>query len=81
MRREGYSTLEIYDVLTGAGLPWQEIQLLIERVEIELKGMKFEERPTQLKLALESALEEFREELNLKLEILDKKISALQRRR
>ncbi|MFN4133401.1 MAG: hypothetical protein ACK4GQ_03425 [Candidatus Hadarchaeales archaeon] len=80
MRREGYSTSEIYDVLTGAGLPWQEVHLLIERVELELQEMKFESRPDQLRRLLDEALANLRDEISARLETIERKLAKHRRK-
>ncbi|MEM3401707.1 MAG: hypothetical protein QXH08_00555 [Candidatus Hadarchaeales archaeon] len=80
MRREGHSTSEIYDVLTGAGLPWQEVQLLIERVELELREMKFESRPDQLRRLLDEAFRDLENKINARLEAIEKKLGERKRR-
>ncbi len=77
MLREGFSQDEIYDVLTGAGIPWQEAQLLIERVEAELRGAGFEPRTSQMKRILDEALEETRREILSKIESISKQIEFL----
>jgi hypothetical protein len=77
MFREGFSRDEIYDVLTGIGLPWQEVQLLIERVDAELREAGFESRPTQMKKVLEDALQETKQELLSHLESLARQLEFL----
>jgi hypothetical protein len=77
MFREGFSRDEIYDVLTGIGLPWQEVQLLIERVEAELREAGFESRPTRLKRVLEEILQETKRELFVRLESLARQLEFL----
>ncbi len=77
MLREGFSQDEIYDVLTGAGIPWEEAQLLIERVEAELHGAGFEPRTTQTKKIVDEALAETRMELLSKIDAICKQIELL----
>ncbi len=48
MMRAGFSHDEIYDVLTGTGLPGEQVQLLIDRVAAELHGAGLEPRPSRL---------------------------------
>jgi hypothetical protein len=77
MLREGFSRDEIYDVLTGIGLPWHEVQLLIQRVEAELRGAGFESRPAQVKRVLEETLQETKRELFARLESLTRQLEFL----
>ena len=48
MMRAGFSYDEIYDVLTGVGLPGEQVQLLIDRVSAEFHGAGLEPRPSRL---------------------------------
>lgn len=77
MIREGYSRDEVCDVLSGAGLHWQDVQLLLERVELELKGAGFRSRPSQVERAVEAALAETRQELLGKLDSLSQSLELL----
>jgi hypothetical protein len=77
MFREGFSRDEIYDVLAGVGLPWQEVQLLIQRIEMELRDAGFESRPTQVKRVLEETLQETKRELLARLESLTRQLEFL----
>jgi hypothetical protein len=48
MKRFGFADDEIYDVLTGVGLPGEQVQLLIERVSAEFEEAKLEPRTSKL---------------------------------
>ena len=48
MKRLGFADDEIYDVLTGVGLPGEQVQLLIERVSAEFDEAKLEPRTSRL---------------------------------
>ena len=48
MKREGFVDDEIYDVLTGIGLPGEQVQLMIDRVSAEFEEAKLEPRTTRL---------------------------------
>lgn len=48
MRRLGFQRQEIYDTLTGTGLPGEEVQLLIDRVEAEFEDARLKPRTSQL---------------------------------
>jgi hypothetical protein len=67
MMRTGFSRDEIYDVLTGVGLPGEQIQLLTDRVSAEFHEAKLESRTSRLGVEVErvfeGAFEELRHEL------------------
>ncbi len=67
MMRMGFSHDEIYDVLTGIGLPGEQIQLLTDRVSVEFHEAKLEPRTSRLGVEVgrifEGAFEELRHEL------------------
>ncbi len=48
MKREGFVDNEIYDVLTGIGLPGEQMQLLIDRVSAEFEEAGLEPRASRL---------------------------------
>jgi hypothetical protein len=48
MKRLGFSDDEIYDVLTGVGLPGEQVQLIIEKVSAEFEEVKLESRTSRL---------------------------------
>lgn len=72
MRRLGFQRGEIYDTLTGTGLPGEEIQLLIDRVEVEFEDARLEPRTSRLaeevdrifRARLEKSKSEFKEKLH-----------------
>jgi len=67
MMRAGFSRDEIYDVLTGVGLPGEQIQLFIDRVSAEFHKAKLEPRTSRLGVEVErvfgGAFEELRSEM------------------
>lgn len=67
MMRAGFSRDEIYDVLTGVGLPGEQIQLLIDRVAAEFHEAKLEPRTSRLGAEVESVFREAFEELRHEL--------------
>jgi hypothetical protein len=77
MFREGFSQEEVLDVLTGMGLPWQEVQLLIERIEAELREAGFESRPTQMEKVLQRNLQGLKRELLARMDTLSQRIELL----
>lgn len=48
MKREGFVDDEIYDVLTGIGLPGEQVQLLLDRVSAEFEEAGLEPRTSRL---------------------------------
>jgi DNA-binding transcriptional MerR regulator len=56
MKRVGFPDGEIYDVLTGAGLPGEQIQLLIDRVSAELYDAKLESKSSHLETKMREIL-------------------------
>lgn len=67
MKSYGYSQGEIYDVVTGAGAPGEEIQILMDRIESDFEDAEFESRTSRI---TEEVGEIFEEELEaFKLEI------------
>jgi ABC-type phosphate transport system auxiliary subunit len=48
MKRLGFADDEIYDALTGVGLPGEQVQLLIEKVSAEFEEAKLESRTSRL---------------------------------
>lgn len=67
MMRMGFSHDEIYDVLTGIGLPGEQIQMLTDRVLADFHEAKLEPRTSRLGVEVErifeGAFEELRHEL------------------
>ncbi|MEM2874622.1 MAG: hypothetical protein QW567_01145 [Candidatus Hadarchaeales archaeon] len=64
MLREGYSGVQIYEVLTGAGLRGEAVQMLIDRVMSEIPdgGDKKPKLTAELE-GMRTVLEELREEV------------------
>lgn len=58
MKRMGFSHEEIYDVLTGIGLPGEQVQLLIDRIQEEFEEAKLEPHTTRLGLEVREVFEE-----------------------
>jgi hypothetical protein len=57
MTRAGFSRDEIYDVLSGIGLPGEQVQLLIDRVAAEFHDAGLEPRPSRLSAEVEIVFE------------------------
>ena len=57
MTREGFSRDEIYDVLSGIGLPGEQIQLLIDRVAAEFHDAGLEPKPSRLAAEVKEVFE------------------------
>ena len=74
MMREGLPHDEIYDVLTGIGLPGEQIQLLIDRIAAEFHEAKLEPRTSRLGAEVEKffseAFEGLRHELATRMDRL-----------
>ncbi len=58
MMRSGFSHDEIYDVLTGTGLPGEQVQLVIDRVAAEFREAKFEPQTSRLGVEVEKVFRE-----------------------
>jgi len=78
MKREGFSEEEIYDVLTGIGLPGEHVQLIIDRVSAEFSEAKLEPRTTRLgvevKRVFEEALKEIQHEILTKIDTFSREL-------
>ncbi|KXB03508.1 hypothetical protein AKJ45_01425 [candidate division MSBL1 archaeon SCGC-AAA261F19] len=81
MRRLGFQRGEIYDTLTGTGLPGEEIQLLIDRVEAEFEDAQLEPRTSRLAEEVDeifrARLEESKSEFKEKLRFLDYDLQSI----
>jgi hypothetical protein len=81
MMRSGFSHDEIYDVLTGVGLPGEQIQLLIDRVSAEFHEAKLEPRPSRLGAEVEKVLggafEELRHELFARMDSVARELELV----
>ena len=78
MKREGFLDEEIYDVLTGIGLPGEHVQLIIDRVSAEFSEAKLEPRTTRLgievKRVFEEALKEIQHEILTKIDAFSREL-------
>jgi uncharacterized protein (DUF111 family) len=78
MKREGFLDEEIYDVLTGIGLPGEQVQLIIDRVSVEFSEAKLEPRTTRLgvevKRVFEEALKEIQHEILTKIDTFSREL-------
>jgi hypothetical protein len=63
MTREGFSRDEIYDVLSGIGLPGEQVQLLIDRVAAEFHEAGLDPKPSRIGAEVGRVFEEKFEEL------------------
>jgi len=64
MTRAGFSRDEIYDVLSGIGLPGEQVQLLIDRVAAEFHDAGLEPKPSRLAAEVKVVFEMKFEELS-----------------
>ena len=58
MKRMGFADDEIYDVLTGIGLPGEQVQLLIDRVSAEFEEAKLEPQTSRLAAEVQKIFKE-----------------------
>jgi polyhydroxyalkanoate synthesis regulator phasin len=58
MKRMGFADDEIYDVLTGIGLPGEQVQLLIDRVSAEFEEAKLEPQTSRLATEVQKIFKE-----------------------
>lgn len=74
MMREGFSREHIYDVLSGIGLPGEQVQLIIDRVAAEFHDAGLEPRPSRLAAEVgevfREAMEELKHEMLTRMESL-----------
>lgn len=59
MMRAGFSHEEIYDVLTGVGLPGEQLQLLIDRVSADFNSAELEPRTSRLAVEVEKIIQKY----------------------
>ncbi len=76
MMRAGYPPYEIYDVLSGVGIPGDQVQLLIDRVAAEFHDAGLEPQPSRLAKEVQSI---FRIELDEALENVSLRMSSVSR--
>lgn len=74
MKRLGFSNQEIYDTLTGVGIPGGEVQLLLDRIEDDFEDAKLESRVSQVAKEVEKI---FSEELEKSKTDLESKLRTL----
>ncbi len=68
MKRLGFSYEEIYDTLTGTGIPGGEVQLLIDRIETDFEDAEVESRKSRIATEVEDILERKLEKKKTKIE-------------
>lgn len=80
MKRQGFSKEDIYDTLTGAGIPGNEVQLLIDRIEIDFEDASMKSKTSRLgeevKKIFSSELEKTKTELDSKIRILNESLKS-----
>jgi DNA-binding transcriptional MerR regulator len=81
MMRMGFSHEEIYDVLTGMGLPGEQVQLLIDRVSAEFEDAKLEPVPSRLGKEVEEIfkreLDEVKHEMLTRLDSISRELQLI----
>lgn len=83
MRSYGFSQGEIHDVVTGAGAPGEEVQILIDRIESDFESANFERKNSriteEIKKIFEEKLEEFEIDMRATLRGFDRDLRDLRR--
>ena len=81
MKRLGFADDEIYDVLTGVGLPGEQVQLLIERVSAEFDEAKLEPRTSRLAAEVQrifnDSIMETKSEISTKMNALSDELQLI----
>jgi len=81
MKRLGFADDEIYDVLTGVGLPGEQVQLLIERVSAEFDEAKLEPRTSRLAVEVQrifnDSIMETKSEISTKMNALSDELQLI----
>jgi ABC-type phosphate transport system auxiliary subunit len=81
MKRMGFADDEIYDVLTGIGLPGEQVQLIIDRVSSEFEEAKLEPRTSKLASEVrdifKEALSETRSEISAQIKALSDELQLI----
>jgi uncharacterized coiled-coil DUF342 family protein len=81
MKRLGFADDEIYDVLTGVGLPGEQVQLLIERVSAEFDEAKLEPRTSRLVVEVQrifnDSIMETKSEISTKMNALSDELQLI----
>ncbi len=80
MKRIGFSYGEIYDILTGAGIPTGEAEILLDRIEADFDDAKLKSKKSRLgeevRKIFTQQLKETKIELNSEIRILKEKIKS-----
>ncbi len=80
MKRLGFSYDEIYDILTGAGIPSGEVELLLDRIEADFDDAKLKSRKSRLgeevRKIFDRQLKETKIEINSEIRTLKEKIKS-----
>ena len=81
MARAGFSREEIYDVLTGVGLPGEQLQLLMDRIAAEFHDANLEPRPSRLAIEVErifqSSIDDVRHDLLARADSLARQLELV----
>lgn len=68
MKRLGFPEEEIYDVLTGSGLPGGDVQLLMDRIKADFEDAKIDSQKSRLAEEVEEIIEQKIEKMKTKIE-------------
>lgn len=68
MRRLGFSQDEIFDTFTGAGVPSSDVQILLDRVEIDFEDAEFEDQASRLSKEVDEVFSQKLEKVKIELE-------------
>lgn len=81
MKRLGFADDEIYDVLTGVGLPGEQMQLLIDRVSAEFEEANLESRTSRLAIEVQrifnDSLMGAKSEMSIKMSTLSDELQLI----
>ncbi len=79
--RAGFSHEEIYDVVSSAGVPGEQLQLLIDRIASDFHDAKIEPRPCQLATEVEAItnrqMEDLRNDILAKIDMLARQVEMV----
>ena len=82
MKRLGFSQEEIYDTLTGAGIPGTDAQLLLDRIDDEFEDVEYESKVSrvgeEVKDIFEAELDVLRIKLDSRIRTFEKNIASLE---
>ncbi len=80
MKRLGFSYEEIYDVLTSAGISSGEVELFLDRIEVDFDDIKIKSKKSRIGEELEKVfkhhLKKIKIEINSEIRILKEKIKS-----